>query len=81
MRMATNGADLHSLARWVENLPADDQRMVDIAAAAELDYGSGAFRGSAASESLIDSFHGGDSAEARDRWLDDFAAAVGVANA
>ena len=49
--------------------------MAAIAAAAELDYGSGAFCGGRTAEALIDDFHRDDPA-ARDRWLDEFAVAV-----
>ena len=75
LRNETNGAHLHSLARWVENLSANDSRMAAIAAAAELDYDSGAFCGGQTAETLIDDFHG-DDPSVRDRWLNEFAAAV-----
>ena len=79
LRMDTNGADLHALARWVENLPADDHRIVRVAVAAELNYSDGAFDGGVASESLIDTFDRGDDVEARDRWLELLAVAVAEA--
>ena len=49
--------------------------MAAIAAAAELDYRSGAFRAGRTAEALIDDFRRDDPA-ARDRWLDEFAVAV-----
>ena len=79
LRMDTNGADLHALARWVENLPADDHRIVRVAICAELDYSNGTFKGGVASESLIDSYQPGDDAGARNRWLELFAVAVAEA--
>lgn len=74
--MATNGADLHGLARWVENLPSDDQRMAQVGVSAELNYADGTFQGGGESELLIDDFLGGQDPVARDRWLDLFATAV-----
>lgn len=77
-RMSTNGADLHALARWVENLPSDDPRIIQVGATAVLDYSDGHFEGGGPAESLVDNFRDGDAA-ARDRWLDFFAAAVAEA--
>ena len=75
LRVEANGAQLHALARWVENVSAHDPRMAAIALAAELDYGSGAFHGGHTAEALIDDFRG-DDPESRDKWLDEFAVAV-----
>jgi hypothetical protein len=70
-----NGGALHELARWVENLPARDPRMAHIEVTDALDYDDGGFSGGPESEALIDAYATGDAA-ARDRWLDDYAAAV-----
>lgn len=75
-RMEHNGADLHVLARWVENLPSGDPRMERIAAEDVLDYSDGRFTGNEESDALIDAFTGGEDPEARERWLDRFADAV-----
>ena len=40
-----NGADLHLLARWVENLPSGDPSMAAIAATEALRYSDGGFDG------------------------------------
>lgn len=74
-RMDCNGAALHLLARWVENLPSGDPRTARIARTDALDYGDGSFDGGAASEALIDGFSG-DGAEACERWLDEFTDAL-----
>ena len=70
-----NGEALHALARWAENLPARDSRMARIEATDALDYEDGSFEGGPESEALIDAYEAGDDA-ARDRWLEDYAAAV-----
>ena len=70
-----NGAALHELARWVENLPARDPRMARIEMTDALDYDEGGFSGGPESEALLDTYVAGDAA-ARDRWLEDYAAAV-----
>lgn len=72
---ARNGGALHELARWVENLPARDPRMARIEMTDALDYDDGSFSGGPESEALIDTYSAAD-ASARDRWLENFAAAV-----
>jgi hypothetical protein len=67
---------VHLLARWVENLPADDPRMATIETTDALGYGDGSFRGGPESEELIASCVVGGDVVARETWLDDFADAV-----
>ena len=74
-RADANGASLHALARWVENLPAHDHRMARIEGTEALGYDDGSFTGGEASEQLIASYNtDGDSQ--RERWLDNFTEAV-----
>ena len=75
-RRDENGAALHELARWVENLPAGDLRMARIAATGALDYDDGSFVGGPEAEALIVAWEASGGPEARERWLDGFAAAV-----
>jgi hypothetical protein len=70
-----NGAAVHALARWVENLPARDPRMARIEMTDALDYDDGSFLGGPESGALIDAYAAEDAA-ARDRWLEDYASAV-----
>ena len=70
-----NGAAVHELARWVENLPARDPRMARIEMTDALDYLEGNFIGGPESEALIATYVAEDAAS-RDRWLEDYAAAV-----
>lgn len=74
-RMGENGAAIHLLARWVENLPARDPRMARIEATDALDYRDGGFTGGPAADALVDGYTAGDAA-ARDEWLTRFAEAV-----
>ena len=74
-RARQNGGALHELARWVENLPAQDRRMVRIETTDALDYDDGGFSGGPECEALIDTYAVGDAA-GRDRWLEECAAAV-----
>ena len=75
-RQEANGADLHALARWVENLRAGDGRMACIAATNALGYDDGFFVGGPGSDLLIDGWVASDDLAARERWLDEFAHAV-----
>ncbi len=75
-RADANGAQLHRLARWVENLPAGDRRMARIEATDALGYHDGNFVGGDESEALIDSYAGGEDRQVRERWFDAFADAV-----
>jgi len=73
--MERNGADLHLLARWVENLPANDRSMALIAATDALDYRDGSFHCGAASTALVEGYR--DGPHSREPWLAHFAEAVG----
>jgi hypothetical protein len=73
-RADTNGPQLHVLARWVENLPADNEAMGRIASTEALDYPLGAFVCGETSTALIDRYH--DSESKRATWLASFADAV-----
>ena len=72
-----SAADLHALARWVENLPVDDVRMVRIAETDSLCYEDGSFEAGRAGEEAIAAWVASDDPMACDLWLDSFAAAVG----
>jgi len=73
-RMERNGAALHLLARWVENLPANDPSMALIAATDALDYGDGSFRCGSASRALVEAYR--DTPHGREQWLAHFAETV-----
>ena len=75
-RGVTGGADLHLLARWVENLPARDPRLALIEATPALRYSDGSFDGGDAAEALIATCTVGHDIAAREIWLERFAAAV-----
>src|SRR5690349_5600391 len=51
-----NGDALHTLARWIENLPRHDRSMRRIAATDALDYADGSFRCGDAGSALIASY-------------------------
>ena len=70
-----DGSALHDLARWVENLPADDSAMRRIAATDALDYSDGCFVCGAVSNAIIDAYQR-DTPIARREWLMEFAEAV-----
>ena len=55
-RSDTNGADLHLLARWVENLPVGDPSMEAIAATNALGYSDGSFDGGPDLEELVHAY-------------------------
>lgn len=74
-RSGANGDALHALARWVENLPAQDQHMARIEVTEALGYDDGSFTGGAASEQLIAAYVT-DVESQRERWLDDFSNVV-----
>ena len=74
-RLDENGHALHLLARWVENLPANDAAMRRIGATTALDYTNGSFVSGARADSLIESFRDDSSADRR-LWLARFAEAV-----
>ena len=75
-RADRNGADLHLLARWVENLPARDRRMARIEATDALGYRDGSFTPGAEGDGMIDSYASGVDPNTREQWLDRFADAV-----
>jgi hypothetical protein len=75
-RADSNRADLHRLARWVENLPARDPNMARIEATPALGYDDGSFTGGDEAEDLIRSYVVDFDLEARRRWLGRFADAV-----
>lgn len=75
-RVETNGADLHRLARWVENLPARNADMARIEATSALGYDDGSFIAGDEAEELISSYVLGPDIESRKRWLNGFADAV-----
>src|SRR5438874_749640 len=70
-----NHEALHDLARWVENLPADEPAMLRIASTDALDYSDGTFRCGAAAIALLDAYQA-DVPAARPAWLAAFAEAV-----
>jgi hypothetical protein len=73
-RRDSNGEALHLLARWVENLPADNAAIRRIGATAALDYDNGGFVCGDASTALIDDYR--NLGRPRRRWLVKFADAV-----
>ena len=74
-RLEENGPALHVLARWVENLPADNVAMHRIGSTAALDYEHGAFVSGARAEELIENYREESPAD-RQIWLTQFADAV-----
>lgn len=74
-RTDDNGAALHLLARWIENLPSDNAAMARIGVAATLDYERGLFVCGAAATALINDYRN-DSPSNRRVWLMSFADAV-----
>ena len=75
-RSGLQGADLHALARWVENLSVADTRMARIAGTDALGYEDGSFEAGPAGEAEIAAWVVSNDPMACDRWLDRFAAAV-----
>jgi hypothetical protein len=71
----TNGADLHALARWVENLPAGEPHMQRIERTETLDYTAGGFLCGPTAARLVETYRAADDAGAL-RWLDAFTDAV-----
>jgi hypothetical protein len=74
-RLAVNGMALHSLARWVENLPSGNAAMHEIEATDALNCENGALRVGARALAIVDAYDE-DSDAARDDFLIDFAAAI-----
>src|SRR5207245_10194917 len=74
-RLDRNGDALHDLARWVENLPADDPTMRRIALTDALDYADGCFVCGAASRALVRTYQE-DTSAGREAWLGQLAEAV-----
>ena len=69
-RLRENGTAIHSLARWVENLPARHHEMRRLEAADCLLYNNGKVAMSSQSNSLLVSISDSDaSIDARDHWL------------
>ena len=66
---------IHRLARWVENLPAEDPRMARIAGTDALNYADGSMEVGNDASALVDEY-ATEAVRARERWLDAYAAAV-----
>jgi hypothetical protein len=75
-RDASDPAGIHLLARWVENLPAGDPRMITIAATDALGYSDGSFEGGEEAAELVRTCAVGGDMLARETWLASFADAV-----
>ena len=71
-----NADDLHSLARWVENLSSGNPQMAILEATDALGFDDGSFRGGEEAEALIGGYDAGDDIAARETWLARFADAV-----
>ena len=72
-RKDLNGADIHQLARWVENLPADDGRMARVEATEAIDYRDGSVNVGPDATALIEGWVGDADT---DLWLDRFARVI-----
>ena len=73
-RQHLNGVDIHQLARWVENLPANDPRMVRVEATDVIDYRDGSVHLDPDAVLLIEEWVGGAD---KDLWLDRFTRVIG----
>ena len=76
-RLNANGAEIHLLARWVENLPSGDPRMVRIAATDAMGLHDGSLRVGPGASALIDCWAGGNGDGDRDLWLERFSLVLG----
>jgi hypothetical protein len=75
-RQDRNGAAIHLLARWVENLPSGDPNMARIAGTDALNDADGSVVLGPDAEALIDSWESEAVPSDRDLWLEQLAAAV-----
>ncbi len=71
-RLDTNGADIHLLARWVENLPSGDPRMARIEASRALGLQDGSLEVGPEAAALVDRWDGGTTEPDRELWLEQF---------